>query len=249
MAKQFKDHKDMTADRQVTGVDKSFLKDIVKVKYNNYSKTAHKKTQIYLHQTAGRPDGVGTYGGWATKPYVFGTCVTISRKGFDYYGKPTVDGQINQGFLSKYYGCHLGIVDSLFDKFGLPWIDIHGLSIGIEICNAGYLTETHKGWESWYGEIVPESEMCFLDEPHRGHKAWERFTEPQIESVYKLLRYWNLEEIHGIPIKFKGMEIFDIDKRALAGEPGVYTHNSVTYPSVRCDIHPQPEMIEMLKSL
>jgi len=38
-----------------------------------------------------------------------------------------------------------------------------------------------------------------------------------------------------------------VTPRALRGEAGVYTHNSVRYDKV--DIYPHPKMIEMLKSL
>ena len=41
--------------------------------------------------------------------------------------------------------------------------------------------------------------------------------------------------------------IFDIDKRALKGENGIFTHNSVRHD--KSDIYPCPRMIEMLKNL
>ena len=42
-------------------------------------------------------------------------------------------------------------------------------------------------------------------------------------------------------------DIWDITPRALKGEKGVFTHNSVRRDKV--DIYPHPKMIEMLKSL
>jgi hypothetical protein len=41
--------------------------------------------------------------------------------------------------------------------------------------------------------------------------------------------------------------VWDVTARALTGQPGVYTHNSVRYD--KADIFPQPELIEMWKGL
>jgi len=43
------------------------------------------------------------------------------------------------------------------------------------------------------------------------------------------------------------MELFDICEGAIMGKPGIYTHNS--YRTDKSDIHPQPEMIQMLNTL
>ena len=49
-----------------------------------------------------------------------------------------------------------------------------------------------------------------------------------------------------IPLKYNP-DIWDVTTRALKGESGVYTHNSVRYDKV--DVSPQPKLIEMLQSL
>ena len=65
-----------------------------------------------------------------------------------------------------------------------------------------------------------------------------------IVAVEKLLRYWGSK--YNIPLTYHD-DIFDVNARALAGTPGVFTHCSVRYDKV--DIYPHPKMIEMLKSL
>jgi len=41
--------------------------------------------------------------------------------------------------------------------------------------------------------------------------------------------------------------MWDVNEDALNGEPGVWTH--VSYRSDKSDCHPQPELIDVLKSL
>ena len=128
---------------------------------------------------------------------------------------------------------------------GVPFRRLDKTSIGIEICNWGQLTKTARGWETYVGTLVPESEVCTLDKSFKGYKHFHSYTDAQIESVRQLLVYW--KSVWGIPISYKGDEIFGLDRRALSGESGVYTHNSVRKDKV--DIYPHPKMIHMLKSL
>jgi hypothetical protein len=128
---------------------------------------------------------------------------------------------------------------------GVPFKWLDKSSIGIEICNWGQLTKTARGWETYVGTLVSDSEVCTLDKPFKGFNHFHSYTDAQIESVRQLLVYWR--RVWGIPISYKGDEIFGLDRRALAGEPGVYTHNSVRRDKV--DIYPHPKMIQMLKTL
>lgn len=207
---------------------------------SQYYKEVQTKTQIYLHHTAGGADAKNVFYGWATNGDKIATCVSVSGK-----SKSTVDGQIVQGFSSKYWAYHLGLKQDVFTKNGVKYKPLDRTSIGIEICNWGYVTKTKRGWETYVGTLVPESEVVEYAEPFRGRKHYHRYTAAQIESVGQLLVYWG--KTYGIPVSYKGKEIFDVDKRALSGEAGVYTHCSVRYD--KCDIHPQPEMIQMLQSL
>jgi hypothetical protein len=208
-------------------------------KETQYIKTETKKTQIYLHHTAGRSNGVDTFKYWEGNKERVATCVTIC-------GVTNVypDGQIIQGFSSKYWGYHLGLTNDSFNKFGLTYLPLDQISIGIEICNWGILKETIRGYETWTGDILPLSQVCKLDKPFKGSKYYHNYTDAQIESVRQLLVYWN--KIYQIPLTYND-DIFDLNKRALSGEPGIYTHNSVRKD--KTDIYPHPKMIQMLKLL
>lgn len=200
------------------------------------------KTQIYLHHTAGNSDAEGTFKFWQTNPERIATCVVIS-------GKPKksdsfVDGQIVQGYSSKYWAYHLGLRESTFHKFGLPYKSLDRVSVAVEICNWGQLTLKDGKFRTYVNTIVDQSEVCELATPHRGYKYYHNYTDAQITSLEKLLRYWGSK--YNIPLKYNE-DIFDVCPRALRGDPGVYTHNSVRFDKV--DIYPHPKLIEMLKSL
>lgn len=218
------------------------LSEIVNVQFpdNQYFKEEFKKTQIYLHHTAGNPSGTGVFSYWDDNTEKVATCVAISGK-----GKGTVDGQIVQGFSSKFWAYHLGLKQDIFTKTGVKYQSLDKISIGIEICNWGFVTKTERGWETYVGALIPETEVVEYEQPFKGHKHYQRYTDAQIESVYKLLKHWG--KTYGIDTKFKGEAIFGIDERALKGESGIFTHNSVR--ADKTDIHPQKEVIQMLKAL
>ena len=101
-----------------------------------YYKTQFKKNQIYLHHTAGNPDGKAVFKWWALdKQGRIATCISISGK-----GKNTIDGEIIQGYSSKYWAYHLGCKSKFFAAMDLPYKELDKFSIGIEICNWGQLT-------------------------------------------------------------------------------------------------------------
>lgn len=201
---------------------------------SNYFKEETKKKQIYLHHTAGNGDAEGVFRYWASTKDRVATCVAIGT-----------DGLIAQGFSSRYWGYHLGLKQGVFNTHGIIYQSLDKLSIGVEICNWGYLKEAGKGkFVNYVGREIPKSQVIKLDAPYKGFQFWHSYTKEQIESTKELLLYWN--DTYGIPLDYNE-DIWAVSKRALAAEPGVYTHNSVRKD--KTDVYPHPELIEMLKSL
>lgn len=200
------------------------------------------KTQIYLHHTAGRSNGISTYKYWESNTERVATCVTICGK--PDAGSTLIDGQIVQGFSSKHWAYHLGLTNAVFKSFNIPYQSLDVISIGIEICNWGCLTKTDRGYESWTGTLIPKEDVCVLDKAYKGYKYYHNYTDAQIESVRQLLVYWNKR--YNIPLTYNE-DIFELNERALKGDAGVYTHNSVRKD--KTDIYPHPKMVDMLKSL
>jgi hypothetical protein len=209
---------------------------------NQYIAEEHPKTQIYLHHTAGNANPFATFTGWASNQERIATCVAIG-------GKPGananwVDGEVVQGFSSKFWAYHLGLKESTFQKFNLPYKSLDKISIGIEICNWGQLTIRDNKFINYVGGEINPNDVCHLDQPYKGFRYFHNYTDAQIEATRDLLLLW--KQRYGINLTYNE-DIWDVTPRALRGENGVFTHNSVRTDKV--DIYPHPKMIQMLKSL
>jgi len=195
------------------------------------------KTQIYLHHTAGNDNAEAVFKYWEQTTERVATCVAIDSKGL-----------IVQGFSSKKWAYHLGLETKTFNNQGLRYEPLDKLSIGIEICNWGYLTQVGKGknlkYLNYVGREVPIEQVIKLEQPFKGLQYFHNYTDAQIEAVKELLLLWN--DRYKIPLDYND-DIWGISTRALSAQPGVYTHNSVRKD--KTDVYPHPGLIEMLKSL
>lgn len=208
---------------------------------DEYIAEEHPKSQIYLHHTAGRGDGVKTFKGWdADGIGRIATCVCISN-GND----GGIDGEIVQGFSSKYWAWHLGAREGIFKKAGVPYKNLDKISIGIEICNAGSLDFREGKFFTWYKQVVPEDQVCTLETPHKGIRHFHKYTAKQIDSTIALVKYWS--EVYNIDVTYKEEEFWQVSKKALQGVNGLYSHNSIRYD--KTDVYPDPELIAALKTL
>ena len=105
---------------------------------NEYVRVETDKKQIYLHHTAGNSSGVNCIRYWNNdKRGRVATCVVISGKD----AKMSKDGEICQAFSSKYWAYHLGVRSEIFKAHDVDYRLLDKNSIGVEICNWGYLTE------------------------------------------------------------------------------------------------------------
>jgi len=215
----------------------------VPLKESEYFKEEISKKQIVLHHTAGNSSAPATIKMWnADDRGRIATCVVISGKGLS---KDTYDGEIAQCFSSKNWAYHLGLKQDIFRARGIAYQNLDKISIGIEICNWGPLEKKGSKFYNYVDREVSPDQVCTLDSPYKGYTHYHAYTDAQIESVRKLLIYWN--ETHGIDLTYREEDMWNISDRALRGENGVFTHNS--YRKDKTDISPQPKMIAMLKSL
>ena len=155
------------------------------------------------------------------------------------------DGEICQAFSSKYWAYHLGVRSEIFKAHDVDYRLLDKNSIGVEICNWGYLTERDGKFYNYVNGLVPESEVTILETPYKNKRYWHRYTDEQIESVRQLLVFWHKR--YGISITYNDCDMWQVSKRALRGENGLFSHNSVRPDKL--DIYPCPRMIEMLKEL
>jgi hypothetical protein len=200
------------------------------------------KTQIFLHHTAGNSNPIGVYDDWKSNPERIATCVVIG--GNPGTQKSWIDGEAIKGYSSKLWAYHLGLKESTFQKFGLPYKSLDKISVAVEVCNWGQLTKKGDKFYNYVNKVVPNNEVIILDKPHRGYTYFHAYTDAQIATLKELILSWG--DYYKIPLDYNE-DIWDVTTRALKGESGIYTHNSVRYDKV--DLSPQPKIIEMLKSL
>ena len=200
---------------------------------DQFFQDVHKKKQIYLHHTAGGGNPIAVAKYFHQKQERVATAFVIGEK-----------GTIVQLFSSKHWAYHLGLKPEVFAEKGVNYQSLDKISIGIEICNFGMLKKQNGNFINYIGGKVDRSQVTELNGKYKGHIFWQRYTDEQIESTRQLLVY--LCDTYGISKEYNN-SIFDIDKRALRGENGIFTHNSVRHD--KSDIYPCPRMIEMLQNL
>lgn len=218
--------------KQVQGFEGQFVKEFVP------------KSQIVLHHTVSGCGANGDLAWWKHTKARIATAIVIAR-----------DGVIHQCFSTKYWAYHIGRVGPVFKKLNLPYRKCDPNTIGVELDSWGALMKHQNKfypvkWENgkyvpWIaaGEVKPAN-VQFYSKPFRGFYYFEKYTKEQLKALRDLLVYW--AQYWEIPLIYNA-NIWDVNKDALAGKPGIYTH--VSYRPDKSDCHPQPGLIQMLKSL
>ena len=205
----------------------------VRLKDNQYFAEASPKTQIYLHHTAGNGNAEGVSRYWNGNDSRIATAFIIGE-----------NGTIVQCFSSKHWAWHLGIDQEDFARNDAKYSNLNKLSVGIEVCNWGYLKKKGDKFYNYAGGVVNPSYVTELETPYKGYKYWYKYSDAQIESLRQLVVY--LCDTYDIPKEYRS-EIWAIDKEAFKGNKGIFTHNSVRKD--KSDMYPCPRVIEMLKNL
>lgn len=216
-----------------------------KLPSDQYVDKVYSKHQLYLHHTASDSDPYSVIKWWKDTKEAVGTAFVIAGRTKSDRWK---DGDIFQCFSSQKAAWHLGLTQKHLNvaKPGnktSSWLNLD--TVGVEITCWGQLVKSPKGYKTYAGTYVPEEHIQEYTDGFRGYHYYEKYSDAQLESARELLLY--LCDRYDIDKKFKGMEMFDIDKRALRGENGIWSHVSVRPDKFDC--HPQPELIQMLKSL
>jgi len=215
------------------------LNDIIQVNFpeNQYIKEQTKKKQIVLHHTISGQGVDGDIAWWRETTERIGTAIIVGW-----------DGKIYQCFSTLYWAHHLG-------THAANNMTLNKASIGIEIDAWGGLVKYQNKWypAKWDAglkknipilSVKPIKNVQEYPQGFKGFYGFEKYTNAQIEAVRKLLIYW--KNRYGIPLKYND-DMWAISNKALSGEAGVWTH--VSFREDKSDCHPQPELIQMLKTL
>ena len=217
---------------------------------NQYYKEFTNKKGVCLHHMAS--DGTTVAGDidwWQSNVERVATCVSIQY-----------NGDISTMFDSRFWAHALGIKIKIFDFFGISRIYktksngkryvanneiLNQEFIQVEIDSWGRLTKRNGKYYTWTNKEISNDRVQYYPEGFRGSKYFEKYTDKQIESLRLLLLHW--KEEYSLDLRYKGDIMFKVNKRALSGESGLWGHCS--FREDKDDVHPQPELINMLKTI
>lgn len=203
------------------------------------------KHQIVLHHTVSGPGVDGDIAWWMKTPERVATHFLIDR-----------EGGVHQLFDESYWASHLGLSQKHFNAAHLPYQNIDRMSIGIELDSWGPVLPHNDGQfypVKWNGTTHVPNTACnpvkyFYEycEKNRwkGFLYYEKYTSAQLASLKELLR--ELCQRHHIPMDYNN-DMWVVSTKALRGEPGIFGHCSYRFD--KSDVHPQPELVNMLKQL
>jgi N-acetyl-anhydromuramyl-L-alanine amidase AmpD len=204
------------------------------------------KFYVFLHHTAGGHDPYATIRGWNND--VRGRIATqfvVGNKSTR--GDATHDGTVVECFPDEGWAYHLGKNNSAL---------LHPHSIGIEICNYGWLEARGGGFYTYVNSELPDDQVLDLGFEFRGYRYYHKYTEAQIESVHRLLqeisrRHEQVNLRAGLPewlATQSPAEAFEFKEEANDGEVrGILTHSNTRKDKTDCS--PQPLLVDMLRRL
>lgn len=216
-------------------INKSYLKP------SEYVQGPIKTEYVFIHHTAGWHNPYNVISAWdrdnrgriATEFVLGGQSVLGNDNKYD--------GEIVQAFPEGNWASHLGATGSSH---------MHKNSVGIEVCNFGYLVDG----KTYTNHVADESQIVTLKKPFRNFKTWHRYSDKQISQLKELILFiGNRDSIdirEGLPklVKEKGEKAFDFSNDAFKGNvKGLLTHTNVRKD--KFDMFPQQELIDMLLSL
>lgn len=210
-----------------------------------YVRASTTKRQIVLHHTVSGDGAQGDTGWWLHTRERVATSYIITR-----------DGHLHKCFDDQYWAYHLGLSNHHFSKFGISYRKLDPHAVGIELDSWGALAQHRDG--KFYpiavqnGKVIPNLkcrpvtyiyEYC-SGQKYRGFQYFERYTTAQLETLKELLHY--LMDRHSISPNYKS-DIWNVTPRALMGWEGIFAHAS--YRQDKSDVHPQVELVNLLKSI
>lgn len=205
------------------------------------------KEWILLHHTASGHNPYSVISQWnndargriATQFVVGG----LSTSGND----ASMDGIVVECFPDKDWAYHIGESGSTY---------LHPQSVGIEICNWGYLEQKDGKFYNYVNKEVPASMVCDLGYKFNGHQFYHAYTDKQIDSVMKLIM--EIEKRHPKINVRSGLvdwlrtehpsQAFGHRADAYYGKTkGILSHTNIRKD--KTDVSPQPKLIAALKNL
>lgn len=196
---------------------------------SQYIKQNFKKSQIFVHFTLGGQHSENVINNWDSgEPQVSSAYV--------------IDGEtahIHETYNPNFWSYHLGIkgTNGKLDK----------ISIGIEMCSWGPLTEKDGKFFTYTNKEIEVDKVYTLDEPFRGFLHYYAYSEEQLNSLEKLM-CWLIEKYEISVQNFFDKNWFEYNEDIIKKiTPGIYSHSSVRHD--KYDSYPDKRLIELLNRI
>jgi hypothetical protein len=227
-----------------------------------YKSGPTEKEYLFLHHTAGWHNPYNIIRSWDRDSSTIATEFVMGGPSIKGNGDE-YDGRVLQAFPEGGYAWHLG-------KNGSQHMHTH--SVGIEVCNFGYLQEGgYSKWDrvnkkrvwvpktpgkfyTYVGTEAADSQVVKLSEEFRKHQFWHRYSDEQIESLRQFILF--IAERDSIDVrvgliqevKKYGAKGFEFNENAFYGKTkGMWTHTNTRKD--KFDMFPQQELLDMLVDL
>lgn len=120
--------------------------------------------------------------------------------------------------------------------------------IGIELCSWGALKKVGNKFYTLDGNIeIPANQVCILQTAFRTYQYWHKFSNAQINSLFKLTKALKQHFKFDFSKDGKIPDWFELSWDAMAARRVLTTHTNFEYG--KFDTFPQPELINMINEL
>lgn len=207
---------------------------------------------IFIHHTSGWDNPISVVNDWTEDERGrIGTHYVIG--GSSVTGNSANDGVVVKCIPDKYWAYHLGSTS----KDGISAY-MHKNSIGIELCNFGYLIKDGTSFKTYTGKKVNSSQVLDLGYKFRGYQYWHAYSPGQLNSLklllIKLSKQFNIDLKGGLHSWLSSLDkqnkfkAFEYSPEATAGKvKGVLSHSNVRRD--KTDVYPHPQLIDLLMDL
>lgn len=214
---------------------------------NQYnSDKCNKIEYIFIHHTAGWHDPIKVIEDWNTDQRgKIGTQFVIGGSSITNNDNVS-DGKVVQCIPDLYWAAHLGS----FKEHGIN-INMHKNSIGIELCNFGWLTKKGSKYITYSGQTAHNNQVTNVS--FRGYDYWHDYSDKQLDSLYNLIIYlankYNVDVQQGLPYNLKNSRpAFEWSKEACDGKiKGLLSHTNVRKD--KFDVYPNKKLINLLMKI
>lgn len=223
----------------------SVVDEYLELGAGDYIKETTRKLGVTLHHTVSDGDPARVVQIWDQDSRgSVGTHFVIGRTMTN--GNPEHDGKIVQCIPMENWAHHV-----LTKRMGFSSNHnnlVNKSYVGIELCSWGALKKEGNRFYTLDGRVrIPDNQVCTLYTPFRTFQYWHKFSNAQIESLFRLLKALKQELKLDYGKDGKINDWFELSWDAMALRRVLTTHTNFEYG--KFDTYPQPELVNLIHQI